>query len=168
MNDTKRLQKTGVENSVLFRELKGQRKLSLDKAINYAKALGCDPVDLLFEKQTCRLWGSVDLFNMHAAGNEDYWIGQIKPAPSVSEGTPEGGLGQLSNDQLIPVPRDIYRPEIKAILIDSLGSHLHNHFAYYYKSDSADNFLENKLVVVGREFLSLKSLAWKQCNTFLI
>ena len=44
-------EKTGVENSVLFRELKGQRKLSLDKAINYAKALGCDPVDLLFENK---------------------------------------------------------------------------------------------------------------------
>ena len=38
-------EKTGVENSVLFRELKGQRKLSLDKAMTYAKALGCDPVD---------------------------------------------------------------------------------------------------------------------------
>ena len=38
----------GVENSVLFRELKGQRKLSIDKAIAYSKALGCDPVDFLF------------------------------------------------------------------------------------------------------------------------
>ena len=34
--------KTGVENSVLFRELKGQRKLSIDKAITYAKALGVE------------------------------------------------------------------------------------------------------------------------------
>ena len=157
-------EKTGVENSVLFRELKGQRKLSLDKAITYAKALGCDPVDLLFEKQTCRLWGSVDLFNMHAAGNEDYWIGQIKPAPSVSEGTPEGGL--LSTDQLIPVPRDIYRPEIKAILIDSLGSHLHNHFVYYYKSDSADNYLENKLVVVGRDVPELEEFGMETMQYF--
>ena len=62
----------GVENSVLFRELKGQRKLSIDKAIAYSKALGCDPVDLLFEKQLCRLWGSVDLFNMHEAGNDRF------------------------------------------------------------------------------------------------
>ena len=93
-------------------------------------------------------------------------IGQIKPAPSVSEGTPEGGLGLLSNDQLIPVPRDIYRPEIKAILIDSLGSHLHNHFVYYYKSDSADNYLENKLVVVGREVPELEELGMETMQYF--
>ena len=38
--------------------------------MNYAKALGCDPVDLLFEKQMCKLWGSVDLFNTHDLGND--------------------------------------------------------------------------------------------------
>ncbi len=78
MTPKKFAEKTGVENSVLFRELKGQRKLSIDKAMTYARSLGCDPVDLLFEKQMCRLWGSVDLFNMHQVGNEDYWQGQIK------------------------------------------------------------------------------------------
>ena len=64
MTPKKFAEKTGVENSVLFRELKGQRQLSLEKAIKYSKALACDPVDLLFEKQMCRLWGSVDLFNI--------------------------------------------------------------------------------------------------------
>ena len=148
MTPKKFAEKTGVENSVLFRELKGQRKLSLDKAITYSKALACDPVDLLFDKQMCSLWGSVDLFNMHQLGNDDYWIGQIKAAPILKESKNEGGL--LGN-QLIPVPRDIYRPEIRAILIDSLGSHLHNHFVYYYRTDQSDEINENKLVVVGRE-----------------
>ena len=78
MTPKKFAEKTGVENSVLFRELKGQRKLSLDKAMNYAKALGCDPVDLLFEKQMCKLWGSVDLFNTHDLGNDRFHEGQIK------------------------------------------------------------------------------------------
>ena len=132
MTPKKFAEKTGVENSVLFRELKGQRQLSLDKAIKYSKALACDPVDLLFEKQMCRLWGSVDLFNMHDLGNDRYWIGQIKAAPILKDSKNEGGL---LGDQLIPVPRDIYRPEIKAILIDSLGSYLHNHFVYYYRTD---------------------------------
>ena len=148
-------EKTGVENSVLFRELKGQRKLSLDKAMNYAKALGCDPVDLLFEKQMCRLWGSVDLFNMNEL-DQPYWQCQIMPSPTnVPEAELEGGL---LGDKIIPVPRDIYRPEIKAILINSLGSHLHNHFAYYYRSDNADQNLENKLVVVGQEIPDLDEL----------
>ena len=155
MTPKKFAEKTGVENSVLFRELKGQRKLSLDKAMTYAKALGCDPVDLLFEKQMCRLWGSVDLFNMNEL-DQPYWQCQIMPAPTnVPEAEMEGGL---LGDRLIPVPRDIYRPEIKAILINGLGSHLHNHFAYYYRSDNAEQNLENRLVVVGQEIPDLDEL----------
>ena len=163
MTPKKFAEKTGVENSVLFRELKGQRQLSLEKAIKYSKALACDPVDLLFDKQMCRLWGSVDLFNMHNAGNEDYWIGQIKAAPILKDSKNEGGL--LGN-QLIPVPRDIYRPEIKAILIDSLGSYLHNHFVYYYRTDNSDAINENKLVIVGREIPELEDLGMDTMQYF--
>ena len=123
--------------------------------MNYAKAVGCDPVDLLFEKQMCRLWGSVDLFNMNEL-DQPYWQCQIMPAPTnVPEAEMEGGL---LGDKIIPVPRDIYRPEIKAILIRSLGSYLHNHFAYYYRSDNADQNLENKMVVVGQEIPDLDEL----------
>jgi transcriptional regulator with XRE-family HTH domain len=145
MTPKKFSEKTGVENSVLFRELKGQRKLSLDKAMTYAKALGCDPVDLLFEKQMCKLWGSVDLFKV------------------IKEGINEGGL---LGDQLILCPRDIYRPEIKAIHINSLGSHLHNHFAYYYRSDQSDDINENKMVVVGREIPELEELGMETMQYF--
>ena len=155
--------KTGVDDTVLFRELKGQRKLSLDKAVKYAKALGCDPVDLLFEKQHCKLWGSVDLFNMTEAGNDNFWQGQIMPAPIVEEGKPEKGL---LSDQLIPVPRDIYRPEMKAILINSLGSYLHNHYVFYYRKDTADTALENKLVVVGRDIPELEELGMDTMQYF--
>jgi hypothetical protein len=154
---------TGVENSVLFRELKGQRKLSLEKAVNYAKALSCDPVDLLFEQQMCKLWGSVDLFNMHNAGNEDYWEGQIKAAPILKDSKNEGGI---LGDQLIPCPRDIYRPEIKAIYIDSLGSHLHNHFAFYYRTDNSDQINADRLVVVGREIPELEELGMDTMQYF--
>ncbi len=163
MTPKKFAEKTGVENSVLFRELKGQRKLSLDKAMTYAKALGCDPVDLLFEKQMCKLWGSVDLFNMHELGNSTYWQGQIKPAPILKDAEPESGL---LSDQLIPVPRDIYRPEIKAILINSLGSHLDNHFAYYYRTDESNEINANKLVVVGREIPMLEELGMDAMQYF--
>jgi transcriptional regulator with XRE-family HTH domain len=163
MTPKKFAEKTGVENSVLFRELKGQRKLSLDKAMTYAKALGCDPVDLLFEKQMCKLWGSVDLFNVHDLGNDRYHEGQIKSAPILKESNNEGGL---LGDQLILCPRDIYRPEIKAIYIDSLGSHLHNHFAYYYRSDQSDEANENKIVVVGREIPELEELGMETMQYF--
>ncbi len=163
MTPKKFAEKTGVENSVLFRELKGQRKLSLDKAMTYAKALGCDPVDLLFEKQMCKLWGSVDLFNTHDLGNDRFHEGQIKAAPVLKDSQNEGGL---LGDQLILCPRDIYRPEIKAIYIDSLGSHLHNHFAYYYRTDQSDEVNENKIVVVGREIPELEDLGMETMQYF--
>ena len=40
----------GKDFSNVYRELKGQRKISLDQAMQYSKVLMCDPVDLLFEK----------------------------------------------------------------------------------------------------------------------
>ena len=86
----------------------------------------------------------------------------MSAAPNVSESKLEGGL---LSEQLIPVPREIYRPEIKAILIISLGSHLHNHFAYY-RSDTADQNLENKLVVVGQEIPELEDLGMDTTRYF--
>ena len=74
--------------------------------------------------------------------------------------------GGLLGDQLIPVPRDIYRPEIKAILIDSLGSYLHNHFVYYYRTDNPDAINENKLVIVGREIPELEDLGMDTMQYF--
>ena len=67
---------------------------------------------------------------------------------------------------LILCPRDIYRPEIKAILIDSLGSYLHNHFAYYYRTDQSDEVNENKIVVVGREIPELEDLGMETMQYF--
>ena len=82
---------------------------------------------------------------------------------SLKDSTNEGGL---LGDQLIPCPRDIYRPEIKAILIDCLGSYLHNHFAYYYRSDQSDEVNENKIVVVGREIPELEELGMETMQYF--
>ena len=38
-----------------FKAISKEFFVNFDKAITYAKALGCDPVDLLFEKQMCKL-----------------------------------------------------------------------------------------------------------------
>jgi|DEB0MinimDraft_6_1074348.scaffolds.fasta_scaffold01685_12 hypothetical protein len=132
MNPEKFKKQTNVDGSVLFREIKGDRKLSLDKAIEYAKQLKCDPVDLLFEKQMCSLWGQVDLFGMNTL-DEDYFPGQIMP----------------NKEEMVECPRDIFRAGITAIRINSIGSHLHGHYAYYYKKDVADNSLNDRLCVVG-------------------
>ena len=63
MTAKKFAKKIDKDYSNLFRELKGQKQFSLQQALDYAKALDCDPVELLFEKTRCDVWGYVDLYN---------------------------------------------------------------------------------------------------------
>jgi len=115
----------------MFRELRGDRPLSLKQAIDYSKELDCDPVDILFEELSCKIWGTVDLYNVRDLGNEKYFPCEINPAAEKST----------------IVPRNIYRPNIMAINVNSPGSWLHAQTAFYYKtnSDSADH--NGKLVI---------------------
>ena len=52
---------SGVDKSTLFRHLKGTFEISRDAAIKYAKALGCDPAEILFNDLSVPVWGSTCL-----------------------------------------------------------------------------------------------------------
>ena len=41
----------GLNQATLYRHLNGEFVISRDSAIKYAKALGCDPVEILFKKK---------------------------------------------------------------------------------------------------------------------
>ena len=47
MQPRKFAEKIDKDYSVLFRELKGQRQLTLKQAVEYAKELDCDPIEAL-------------------------------------------------------------------------------------------------------------------------
>jgi len=117
--------------TTLFREMRGDRPISLRQAMDYSKELNCDPVDLLFDDLTCNIWGTVDLYNIRDLGNESYFPCEINAAANKST----------------IVPRNIYKPNIMAINVNSPGSWLHAQTAFYYKtnSDSADH--NGKLVI---------------------
>jgi len=115
----------------MFRELRGDRPLSLKQAIDYSKELDCDPVDILFEELSCKIWGTVDLYNVRDLGNEKYFPCEINPAAEKST----------------IVPRNIYRPNIMAINVNSPGSWLHAQTAFYYKTNSDNANHNGKLVI---------------------
>ena len=124
---------SGVDKSTLFRHLKGTFDISRDAAIKYAKALGCDPAEILFNDLSVPIWGSTDTQSSSLVK---------RVLTDHHEITANENLG------MIRCPREIYRPDVKAIRIDSPNSHLHNLVAFYYNSNEAKEF-EDQIVVLG-------------------
>ena len=131
MTPRKFAEKTKKDYTQVFRELRGQRPLSLKQAIDYSKELNCDPADLLFDDLTCKIWGTVDLYNVRDLGNEKYFPCEINSAA----------------DKSTIVPRNIYKPNIMAINVNSPGSWLHGQTAFYYKTNSDSAAHNGKLVI---------------------
>ncbi len=126
--------KAGKDFSNVYRELKGQRKISLDQAMQYSQVLMCDPVDLLFEKLSVQIWGTVNLQNSIWQKEYQYSPCQIK----------------TQSDVYTYVPRDIYKPNVMCVRVKDEGSHLNNHNLFYYKSDNKKpDDVHGKLCVVG-------------------
>ena len=124
---------SGVDKSTLFRHLKGTFEISRDAAIKYAKALGCDPAEILFNDLSVPVWGSTNTLSSSLVK---------RVLINHHEITADENLG------IIKCPREVYRPDVKAIRIDSPNSHLHNLVAFYYNSNEAKEF-EDQIVVLG-------------------
>jgi len=113
----------GVDETTLFRHLKGTIEISRDMAIKYAKALGCDPAEILFNNLEIPVWGSTDTQEMSMLDEFSVYASEITPDQSTTQYT------------VAQCPREIYRPDVKAIRIDSPNSIYDNHVAYYYNSN---------------------------------
>jgi len=121
-----------VNEATIFRHLKDDFDISRDVAIKYAKALGCDPVEILFNDLYVNIWGSTDTLQS-----------------SLQKRVMVDHHEIISRDLgMIKCPREIYRADVKAIRIDSPNSHLHNLVGFYYSSDDVKK-LEDNIVVVG-------------------
>jgi len=129
-NDLANLAK--VNEATIFRHLKDEFDISRDVAIKYAKALGCDPAEILFNDLYVNIWGSTDTLTSSL----------LKRVLVDHHEITSKDLG------VIKCPREIYRADVKAIRIDSPNSHLHNMVAFYYTSKEKKVF-EDQIVVVG-------------------
>ena len=124
---------SGQNETTLFRHLKGTFEISRDAAIKYAKVLGCDPAKILFNDLSIPVWGSTDTLEQSSIERLSVYASEI---------TANENLG------VIECPREIYRPDVKAIKVDSPNSHLHGQVAFYYNSNQPI-VLEDQIVVVG-------------------
>ena len=166
-------EKLNKDKSNIYKEVKGDRKISVDQAINYSEEFGCDPVSLLFEDLTTECWGSVDLLH-NTQLEEMYTAGRIRSRRGVNSYLKKewsskksktflsdlvdkktGKAIEIKNSlPIVKVPRDIYSPDIKAIKIESKGSYLNNYLAYYYYSKNQNKSAHGKLAIVGQEWIN--------------
>ena len=132
-------EKTGLKAPTLYHHVSGGREISREIAMEYAKKLNCDPVDLMFDKKLCPVWAKVDL--LKSTELEDTYA----PGRLFSYATSDKDF-----DTVI-VPRDLYREDIKAIKIIGRGSMYDNKIAFYYRAENKENNILNQLCVVGVE-----------------
>ncbi|BAQ86345.1 putative lexA-like repressor [uncultured Mediterranean phage uvMED] len=123
----------GVDEATVWRHLTGKSEITREAAIKYGKALGCDPAKILFNDLKIPMWGSVDTLEMATVNRLSVYASEI---------IAQNSLGTIE------CPREIYRPDVKAIRVDSPNSSLHNQVAFYYNSNEPLVF-EDQIVIVG-------------------
>ncbi len=136
-----KMQKLGKDQrqkqTTTYTHLSGEREVSRDVAIEYAKLLNCDAVDLMFPKKTSIIWGKVNT---------------KKPVETYKPFVPGEIYSYTASDkdlETVIVPRDIWKKNIKAIKIEARGTMFDQQVAFYYFSNTNDTSCMNKLCVVG-------------------
>ncbi len=142
---------SGIDETTLFRHLKGTSEISRETAIRYAKTLGCDPAEILFNSLNIPVWGSTDTQEMKMVNKFTVFTSEITSTKEIES---------------VKVPREIYRPDVKAILIDSPNSVYHGHTAFYYNTNAPIVF-ENQMVILGTKSVKNFSDGEKRMRYFI-
>jgi len=132
---------TGINSATLYHHVRGGREISRDVAVEYAEKLGCDPVDLMFEKKSIPVWSKCNLLKVTAL-DDNYSPGRLY------------SYAADENLERVVVPRDIFRSDIKAIKVEAKGSMYNNKIAFYYRAAEKEQNILNQLCVVGVEALA--------------
>lgn len=131
----------GINEVTLYRYLKNEIDISRDNAIKLGKVFACDPADLIFNSLFVPVWGTVDtITDGYEKGYSVY----------------RGEITELETEDLVKCPRETYRPDVKAIKIQtSHGSYMFdNHTAFYYDNPSSD--IEGKICIIGTKLKNYK------------
>jgi hypothetical protein len=109
--------------STLYKNLKGDLQLTRTKAEEYADAIGIDPASLMFNPLQIPSWSNVNLTNGRCFVPDQF--------------------------ETHVIPRELYRPDLKAIKIVGPEESTYNGWiAYYYEADNVSDKALNKLCFV--------------------
>ena len=129
-------EKVGLHVSMVSKQMKGQREITREHAFAYAKFFGCDPADILFAAPQIPIWSNVDFLKF-----KDHDM-PFNPGECVAV---------TGEREFVVCPRDIYRPDIKAIKVNSNGSYLDGMVLFYYATSDVKQDCYGRLSVVGDE-----------------
>ncbi len=128
--------KVNLHVSMVSKQMKGQREITREHAFAYAKFFGCDPADILFAAPQIPIWSTVDFLKF-----KDHDM-PFNPGECVAV---------TGEREFVVCPRDIYRPDIKAIKVNSNGSYLDGMVLFYYATSDVKQDCYGRLSVVGDE-----------------
>ncbi|QPZ53387.1 putative DNA binding protein [Pelagibacter phage HTVC028P] len=129
-------EKVGLHFTMVSKQMKGQRDITRDHAFAYAKFFGCDPADILFAAPQIPIWSTVNFL--------DYTKADMPFNPGEC-------VAVTGTREQVVVPRDIYRPDIKAVKVNSPGSYLDGMVLFYYASSDVKQDCYGRLSIVGDE-----------------
>ena len=127
-------EKVGLHISMVSKQMKGQREITRDHAFAYARFFGCDPADILFAAPQIPIWSTVDFLNFKEHNMP------FNPGECVTV---------TDKREYVVCPRDIYRPDIKAVKVNSAGSYLDGMVLFYYASSDVKQDCLGRLSIVG-------------------
>ena len=99
----------------------------------------CTATDLIFNSLFVPVWGTVDT---------------ITEGPNNSLRVLAGEITELEAEDVVKCPRELHRPDVKAIKIHNGAYMFDNHTAFYY--DNPTDEVENKICVVGTKLKNFK------------
>ena len=132
----------GVNEATLYRHLKNEFDISKEQAIKYAKVLGCDPAELIFNPLIIPVWGDADTTEQISQNDFQIYASEIR---------------ELEEPETVKCPRELFRPDIKAIRLSgsTTASMFSDHTAFYY--DNPSDQIEGKICVVGTRIKDRKT-----------
>ena len=129
-------EKVGLHVSMVSKQMKGQRDITRDHAFAYAKFFGCDPADILFAAPQVPIWSTVDF---------------LKFKDSNMPFNPGECVATQGQREYVVCPRDIYRPDVKAIKVSSPGSYLDGMILFYYATSDVKQDCIGRLSIIGSD-----------------
>tara|TARA_Y100000004_G_scaffold142155_1_gene161658 strand:- start:224 stop:1657 length:1434 start_codon:yes stop_codon:yes gene_type:complete len=129
-------EKVNLHVSMVSKQMKGERDITRDHAFAYAKFFGCDPADILFAAPQVPIWSTVDF---------------LKFRDSDMPFNPGECVANQGQREYVVCPRDIYRPDVKAIKVDSPGSYLDGMVLFYYATSDVKQDCIGRLSIVGSD-----------------